>query len=115
MVRAKTCKILSFALLCFVFALLLPAQQQTGSMIGTVVDPSGSNVPGAEVVVKNTGTSATFTAVTDGTGLGEHRNSIPASTMFPYQPRVSAPLSALALQCGLPTVSVSISICRWAR
>jgi Carboxypeptidase regulatory-like domain len=69
MVRATSDKIFNFAMLGLVFAMLLPAQQQTGSMIGTVVDPSGSNVPGAEVTVKNAGTTATFTAVTDGTGF----------------------------------------------
>jgi hypothetical protein len=68
MARVKTHRIFAFALPCFVFALLLPAQQQTGSMIGTVVDPNGSNFPGAEVIVKNSGTGATFTAVTDATG-----------------------------------------------
>ena len=69
MVRATSGKIFNFVMLGLVFAMLSPAQQQTGSMIGTVVDPSGSTVPGAEVTVKNNGTTATFTAVTDGTGF----------------------------------------------
>src|SRR5689334_23978205 len=69
MARAKSHRIVVFALLCSVFALLVQAQQQTGSMIGTVVDPSGSSVPGAEVSVKNSGTGATFTATTDASGL----------------------------------------------
>ena len=69
MVRATNPSFLSLSMLGLVFAVSLGAQQQTGSMIGTVVDPSGSNVPGAEVTVQNQATSASFTAVTDSSGL----------------------------------------------
>ena len=69
MAQSKTPGIIHLAVATLLFGLLLPAQQQTGSMIGTVVDPSGSSVPGAEVSVKNTGTGATFTATTDASGL----------------------------------------------
>lgn len=55
-------------LLGLVFGAVCLAQQETGSMIGTVTDPSGSAVPAAEVMVKNTGTSATFTTTSDGSG-----------------------------------------------
>jgi hypothetical protein len=57
------------ALLGFVLAPLLLAQQESGSMIGTVVDPSGSSVPAAEVVVKNRDTGAVFNTRTDVTGV----------------------------------------------
>jgi hypothetical protein len=67
---SSKCKtVVCFSLAYLLCAALLSGQQQTGSMLGTVVDPSGAAVPGAEVVVKNTGTTATFTAVTDATGL----------------------------------------------
>src|SRR5678809_1081271 len=61
--------IFSFAVLGLVFASLLVAQQESGSMIGTVSDPSGSSVPGAQVTLKNHDTAAAFTAVTDSSGL----------------------------------------------
>ena len=69
MVQSKIQRIILLAAASLMFAVVSPAQQQTGSMIGTVVDPSGSSVPGAEVSVKNSGTGATFTATTDASGL----------------------------------------------
>ena len=45
------------------------AQTVTGSMVGTVVDPAGSVVPGAPVQLTNQGTAATISAVTDNSGL----------------------------------------------
>ena len=53
MIRTKR-TIFSIALLGLVFASLLLAQQESGSMIGTVSDPSGASVPGAEVTLKIT-------------------------------------------------------------
>jgi hypothetical protein len=41
---------------------------QTSSLSGTVVDPSGALIPGADVVVKNNATGATFRTVTEGDG-----------------------------------------------
>ena len=69
MLRATNNFSLSFGLLTVLFAGSLMAQQESGSMIGTVMDPSGSSVPGAVVTVQNHNTSATFAAVTDATGL----------------------------------------------
>src|SRR5512147_1919464 len=68
MLRSRN-TILNFALVGLVFAALLLAQQEAGSMIGTVVDPSGSPVPEAQVTVRNQATAATFTALTDASGL----------------------------------------------
>ncbi len=44
------------------------AQVNTGTILGTVTDPSGAVVPGAMVRVKNTGTGTTQNAVTSGQG-----------------------------------------------
>lgn len=41
---------------------------QTSSLSGTVVDPSGALIPGADVTVKNNATGATFRTVTEGDG-----------------------------------------------
>lgn len=65
----RTKNIFGFGLAGVVFASLLFAQQESGSMIGTVSDPSGALVPGAEVTLRNQDTAATFTAVTDSSGL----------------------------------------------
>jgi hypothetical protein len=62
-------KIFTLGVLALLCAALLLAQQDTGAMTGTIVDSSGAAVPGAEVTVKNQNTAATFTAVTDGSGL----------------------------------------------
>ncbi|HEX4021755.1 MAG TPA: carboxypeptidase-like regulatory domain-containing protein [Acidobacteriaceae bacterium] len=39
-----------------------------GDIAGTVVDPTGAAIPGAQVVVKNTGTGATYNLTTNATG-----------------------------------------------
>ena len=41
----------------------------TGSLTGTVTDPTGAVVPGATVVVHNTGTGQEFTAKTNDEGV----------------------------------------------
>ena len=54
------------ALLCASSAL---HAQTTGVITGTVTDPSGSSVPGAEVAVRNTETGETKTFHTNGSGI----------------------------------------------
>jgi len=44
------------------------AQRDTGTIVGTVTDPSGAVVPGVNVTIRNIDTNATFNTVTDGTG-----------------------------------------------
>jgi hypothetical protein len=57
----------------------------TSSLSGTVVDSSGSLIPGADVIVKNIGTGGTFTAVTSGNGTF----NIPAINPGTYEVSVS--------------------------
>ena len=61
------------AVLAFVAMLSLPttavAQVATGSIVGTVVDPSGQTVPGAQVTVRNVNRNTTTTLVTDASGV----------------------------------------------
>jgi hypothetical protein len=46
----------------------LMAQTDTGSIAGTVADPTGAVIPGATIVATNTGTGQKLTAVSDGIG-----------------------------------------------
>lgn len=50
-------------------AVPVAAQEITGTITGTVRDQSGAVLPGVTVSVRNTGTNATLTLVTDATGI----------------------------------------------
>src|SRR5262245_28837760 len=54
--------------LALVLAPSVFAQRDTGTIVGTVSDPSGAVVPGVTVTIRNVETNATFTTVTDATG-----------------------------------------------
>jgi hypothetical protein len=51
-----------------VAALSLPAQQDRGTFVGTVTDPSGASIPDVKVAVINTQTNSTVSTVTNETG-----------------------------------------------
>jgi len=55
------------------------AQTVTGTLVGTVVDPAGSAVPGAPIQLTNQGTAAVLTATTDNEGLFRFPNLSPAT------------------------------------
>ena len=59
---------LSAALLIGAFSIRLAAQGATGTILGTVTDPSGGAIPDATVRVMNTGTSATQNVTSDAQG-----------------------------------------------
>ena len=50
--RKGTCSLFVFFLLCPV----LMAQRTTGTLVGTVTDPTGAILPGAEITVTNVDT-----------------------------------------------------------
>ena len=52
----------------FCLALPVTAQVDTGTILGTVRDPSGAVVPGAKITVSNEGTSFTQVTTTSGSG-----------------------------------------------
>jgi hypothetical protein len=82
-------RVLPFSLLLAAALLLLPvashSQSQNGSVSGTVTDPSGSPVPGAGLVLKNTATGVELTRVSEADGGYAFRNLPPSS----YQLRAS--------------------------
>src|SRR5215469_9960125 len=66
--KISTRRILQAALAICVSAAAALAQQITGSVTGTVTDPSGATVSGAAVKLTNTGTAAVQDATTDNSG-----------------------------------------------
>jgi outer membrane receptor protein involved in Fe transport len=56
-------------LLTLLLALPAAAQEITGTITGTVTDQSGAAIPGLTVTVRNVGTNATQTVVTDENGV----------------------------------------------
>src|SRR6516164_4944286 len=55
------------------------AQTVTGSLVGIVVDPSGSVIPDVKLQLTNEGTSATSSAVADNSGVFRFANLLPAT------------------------------------
>lgn len=60
--------LLTLSLLCSFHATTFAQAGTVGTLTGIVKDPNGANLPGVSVVVKNLGTGATRTAVTDSDG-----------------------------------------------
>ncbi len=61
------------------FSGMLQAQTFYGTIVGTVTDPSGAVVPGADVSVTNTGTNETQVAKSDAQGDFRFVNLVPAN------------------------------------
>lgn len=57
----------------------IQAQTSFGSLVGTVTDPAGADVPGATVTLKNSGTNITQTATTGDSGTYSFVNLVPGS------------------------------------
>jgi Carboxypeptidase regulatory-like domain/TonB dependent receptor len=85
----------------------------TSSLSGSVADPTGAVIPGAQITIKNKATSAEFRAVTAGNGTF----SIPALDAGTYTVTVSATgfkqavINNVKLDAGVPgTVRVSLDV-----
>ncbi len=76
-----------FAALLSLPATFLMAQIDTGSIVGTVRDPSGAAVPKATITVTNTATGVSVTSQTNSSGEYQLTALIPGS----YSVKVSAP------------------------
>ena len=59
---------LAFALVVAASTSSLVAQVDRGSIVGTVSDPSGASVPGAQVTIKNLATDQSVKFTTDSSG-----------------------------------------------
>ena len=57
-----------FFIVCFFAVAALRAQQATGTIVGTVVDPAGALVPGVRVTITEIATHRSQTVLTNGTG-----------------------------------------------
>src|SRR6266446_5596452 len=96
-----------FMLLPHVFPTYVRAQTTNGAILGAVHDASGAGIPGVKVVVKNTETGVTRSAITDGDGAYEVL-SLPAGA---YQVEASLQGFTTELRQGIAlTVGASISV-----
>lgn len=94
-------KFLTVLMLATVLAMGLAAttygQIDTGSILGTVKDPSGAIVPNAKVTLLNTATSVSFTTDTNESG----NYSFPAIKTGAYQVTVEAPGFKKSVRSGI--------------
>src|SRR5689334_2810595 len=60
--------VLCVLIFTLIFSGLSLAQIKSGTVVGTVTDPSGAVVPGANVAVTNQGTNVSTTTVSDKSG-----------------------------------------------
>ena len=101
---------------CIVLAALVTAasaQVMTGRLEGTVTDPQGSAVPGAQVKVLNTQTGQTLTSVTDDRGLW----ALPSMPTAVYSVTISHPgfknevVDNVKVDAGVPaTVNTTLQV-----
>jgi outer membrane receptor protein involved in Fe transport len=88
---------LSFCVSFFAAVGNLYGQAGTASISGRVIDASGAAVPSASVVVKNTGTSASETTLSDGEG----RYTVPDLPIGSYELRASKTGFQTSLRTGI--------------
>ena len=96
----------SITALLLLSVVMAPAQQITGRLVGTVLDPSGASLIGAEVTVSNQNTGITTTTKTDTQG----NYVFPTLPVGVYTIRVAAP----GFRAGVSTDN-QISVAQTAR
>ena len=87
MKRLTTVRLLSLLAMLAITAITLFGQNDTGTVLGTVVDRSQAVVPGAAVTLRNTATGASVTATTNTQGVFQ----FPGILVGTYSLRVTAP------------------------
>ena len=112
--RNNTSRRAIVALACFTLAAApaLYAQVDTGKVTGTVTDPSGAVVSGAEVTARNIGTNASRTVKAAGNGTydfeglqaAQYEVSVTASGFQTYTQQVEVTVG------GHPTVDVKLNV-----
>lgn len=90
-------KILGCAVLCILFAGCLFAQNNTGTIQGSVTDPSGAVLSGAAITVRNMDTGSTATSRTTNAGVYSVPNLVPGR----YSVTVEAPGMRRYSQSGI--------------
>ena len=103
--------LLSLALVAF--SLVAQSSTGTATMVGAVVDSTGSVVPGAKITVTNTGAGFVFTSLTTAEGTWYIPNLNPGS----YQLRIEAQGFKAYVQNGItlrtgeqPRLDVSLEV-----
>ena len=88
------------------------ATVSTGSIVGTVSDPTGAAVPGAKVTITNTATSAAKTTTTNNRGLYNSGALEPGSYTVRVEAKgFSATETQVAAQVGnVSTVNVKLTL-----
>jgi len=74
LIRTAGLRLFGVCCLVAIASVQMPAQSTYGAILGTVRDSSGALVPGAQVTLKNTGTSAKQSAATDESGNYAFKN-----------------------------------------
>ena len=83
---------------------MVPAISQTnfGEINGTVTDPSGTQVPGAKIVLKSLETSAERQTASNNTGTYVIPRSLRAGTLSPSRPPAFRPTRFPNFRCNPP-------------
>ncbi|MBI3208846.1 MAG: TonB-dependent receptor [Candidatus Solibacter usitatus] len=84
-------------LLCTLFCAGLPAQIQTGRIVGTIYDPNKAVVPGASIVAVHQGTNIQTKVSTNGAGV----YVIPSLNPGAYNISVTSPGFKTTVRCGI--------------
>lgn len=95
--RRQISRLVALTCLVALSAISMIAQTSRGNVSGTIRDPNGAIVPGAEVTLINTDTTVERSTVTNDEGLYRFE----AVDLGTYSVRVSAPNFSTALQSGV--------------